>query len=43
MMVREESDISTESFPPGYWRWHAWKMESVATREALLVVKHKPN
>ena len=33
----EESDASTGRFPPGYWRRHAWKMASVATREALPV------
>ena len=35
----KKSDISTEPFPPGYWRWHAWKREDVATREALSVAR----
>jgi len=37
MTYREASDICTELFPPGYWRRHVWKMENVATREALSV------
>ena len=27
---------------PGYWRWHAWKREEAATREALAMVWHAP-
>ena len=38
--VREENDTSTELLPPGYWHWHACKMEEVATRETLSVLWH---
>ena len=39
----KETDRSTGSLLPGYWRRHACKMEYVATREALLVVStHQP-
>ncbi len=39
MRFREESDKSTETDSPGYWRWHAWKIREAATREALLTVR----
>ena len=37
--VREASDRPTGQFPPGWWRRHAWKMEAVATREALTMTR----
>jgi len=33
--------MSTEPLSPGYWRWHVWNMESVATREALPMVSKR--
>ena len=39
-VVWEENDTSTRLLPPGYWHWHACKMEGVATREALSVLQH---
>ena len=38
LVDREENDTCTGLFPPGYWHWHACKMEGVATREALTAV-----
>ena len=43
MTDREASDTCTEPFPPGYWRWHVWKMENVTTRETLSMEStHQP-
>ena len=42
LIVREVNDTCTGLFPPGYWHWHACKMEGVATREALSAVQHTP-
>jgi len=37
----ETSDM-TRLVPPGYWRWHAWKRNRQATREASAVRARDP-